>query len=245
MGRATRELLEESGARVIGVDLRDAEVVADLSTAPGRAAMLREVGALSGGSLDAVVACAGIGGGEGSPGPIVRVNYFGAIETLAGLRPLLANGSDPRAVVVASIAVLWSRPGDPVVDACLDGDEEAAVELVANDRTGRRAYATAKRALARWVRRTAPTPEWAGAGIALNAVGPAVIDTPMSAYLFREGVEQLAERVPMPLTGVGVPASHVAETLVWFASAENRLVTGQLIFADGGYDAVTRGDDVW
>jgi AcrR family transcriptional regulator len=33
-----------------------------------------------------------------------------------------------------------------------------------------RAYGIAKRALNRWVRRAAPTPEWAGAGIALNAV---------------------------------------------------------------------------
>jgi NAD(P)-dependent dehydrogenase (short-subunit alcohol dehydrogenase family) len=238
IGRATKELLEERGARVIGVDLRDADLTADLGTAAGRAALVTGVSAACGGSLDAVVACAGVGGGEGEPASIVRVNYFGALATLEGLRPLLADASAPRAVVVASIAVLWSQPQDPVLDACLAGDEDAAVAVVAGDRNGRRAYAATKRAVARRVRRAAPTPAWARAGIALNAVAPAVVDTPMSAYLFRDdGARDLEERVPMPLTGVAVAPRHVAALLAWLASPENALVTGQLVFADGAYEA--------
>ncbi|WP_205781478.1 hypothetical protein [Planctomonas deserti] len=42
-------------------------------------------------------------------------------------------------------------------------------------------YTTSKLSVARWVRRTAPTESWAGAGIALNAVAPGVILTPMTA----------------------------------------------------------------
>jgi nucleoside-diphosphate-sugar epimerase len=37
IGTATRTRLEKGGHRVIGVDVRDAEVIADLSTAAGRA----------------------------------------------------------------------------------------------------------------------------------------------------------------------------------------------------------------
>ena len=50
MGAATRELLEADGQRVIGVDLRDAEVVADLATPEGRAAAVAEVTELAGGA---------------------------------------------------------------------------------------------------------------------------------------------------------------------------------------------------
>jgi len=39
IGAATRQRLEKEGARVIGVDVRDAEVVADLSTPDGRDAI--------------------------------------------------------------------------------------------------------------------------------------------------------------------------------------------------------------
>jgi nucleoside-diphosphate-sugar epimerase len=36
IGRATRARLEADGHRVIGVDVRDAEIIADLGTAAGR-----------------------------------------------------------------------------------------------------------------------------------------------------------------------------------------------------------------
>jgi NADP-dependent 3-hydroxy acid dehydrogenase YdfG len=38
IGAAIRRRLEKDGARVIGIDLRDAEIVADLGTPAGRAA---------------------------------------------------------------------------------------------------------------------------------------------------------------------------------------------------------------
>ena len=40
IGAATRARLEADGHRVIGVDVRDAEVIADLATAAGRGAMV-------------------------------------------------------------------------------------------------------------------------------------------------------------------------------------------------------------
>ena len=152
IGAATAALLRSEGHRVIGVDVVGAEVIADLANATGRAAMIDAVRDLSAGALDGVIACAGIGGGEGEPEPIIRVNYFGARATLVGLRPLLARGSEPRAVAVASIAAL--RPGreDPIVAACIEGDEEGAVTLAVRDGTGTRAYGASKRALARLVR---------------------------------------------------------------------------------------------
>ena len=56
IGKATRELLLERGHTVIGVDIRDADVTVDLSTAEGRAALVETVTALSGGTIVAVIA---------------------------------------------------------------------------------------------------------------------------------------------------------------------------------------------
>ena len=73
------------GHRVVGVDQRDADVVTDLATVDGRAALVDGVHAATGGRIDAVIACAGISSGD----PItVRVNFFGVVATLEGLRPL-------------------------------------------------------------------------------------------------------------------------------------------------------------
>ncbi|MEX3766300.1 NAD-dependent epimerase, partial [Mycolicibacterium fortuitum] len=61
MGRAAAERLRTDGHRVIGIDLRDAEVIADLSTAQGRSDAAAEVLALAEGRLDGAVMAAGVG----------------------------------------------------------------------------------------------------------------------------------------------------------------------------------------
>jgi NAD(P)-dependent dehydrogenase (short-subunit alcohol dehydrogenase family) len=245
IGAATAALLRSRGERVIGVDVRDAEVVADLSTAAGRDAMVAEVAVATGGRIDAIVACAGLA----LPEPVtVSVNYFGALATLEGLRPLLADSETPRAVAVSSMASFHPHD-DVLVDACLAGQEGkalvAAQSLVDREEAGL-IYASTKHALNRWLRRAAATPEWAGAGIPLNAVGPGVIVTPMteSYTSTEEGREMLAQAVPMPLHGYGAP-EHVASLLAWFAGVENVLTTGQVVFIDGGADVVLRGEAAW
>ena len=49
IGSALRERLEGDGHTVIGVDVRDAEVIADLATVDGRAAMVAAVTEACGG----------------------------------------------------------------------------------------------------------------------------------------------------------------------------------------------------
>jgi NAD(P)-dependent dehydrogenase (short-subunit alcohol dehydrogenase family) len=241
IGAATRAWLEQAGHRVVGVDLRDTEVVADLATEDGRRAMVDGVRAHLGDALDGVLACAGLPGQSGDPERIIRVNFFGAVATLEGLRPLLARGTAPRAAAVASIALL-RVPNDAVLDACLAGDEAAALAQRGSD--GHAAYTSSKLALARWARRAAPSPAWAGAGIALNIVAPGIVDTPMAAYLVGTPAlrAQTVKETPQPYGEVGRP-EHLASLLAWLTSAENGFVTGQVIFADGGYEALTRGPE--
>jgi NAD(P)-dependent dehydrogenase (short-subunit alcohol dehydrogenase family) len=247
IGKATRELLLERGHRVIGVDLHDADVVVDLTTADGRAALVREVESLSGGTIDGILAVAGLA----HPVPAtVAVNYFGMVATLDGLRPLLAGSDAPRAVGVASMASLM--PVDDELVALLgDGDEPAAMaraEVLAKDpaTTGQLIYSSTKKAFCLWVRRHAATEEWAGASIPLNAVAPGIIDTPMVAdYVATEEARTaILQMVPMPLNGIAQPEA-VARLLIWLASEENSHLCGQCVFIDGGSDVVIRGDSTW
>lgn len=247
IGKATRELLIGQGHTVIGVDLHDADITVDLTAAEGRTAMVDRVGEMSGGVVDGVLAIAGLSA------PIAAtagVNYYGALATLEGLRPLLLKSDAPRAAAVASMASLH-RHDEALLAAFTSGTEDEALARAAQlqaegPEAGYTIYSTSKRALAQWIRRTAPSAEWAGAGIPLNAIAPAVVLTPMTAELIatEEGRKQLNEQVPMPLNGPFEPIV-AARLLAWLTSQENTHLCGQVVFVDGGYDAVTRGDQVW
>jgi NAD(P)-dependent dehydrogenase (short-subunit alcohol dehydrogenase family) len=173
----------------------------------------------------------------------VSVNYFGAVEILVGLRPLLALAPAPRAVVVASMAIVHDVDA-AIVDACLRGDETGARDAAAG--RGGLIYRSSKRALARWVRRASISPDWAGCGIPLNGVAPGVVRTPMTTELLAdpEQVERLLADTPMPLGGPA-EADQIAAAIEWLASPACSMATGQVLFVDGGSDAVLRGDDVW
>ncbi|MCR2783107.1 MULTISPECIES: SDR family NAD(P)-dependent oxidoreductase [unclassified Microbacterium] len=247
IGKATSQLFVERGYRVIGVDIAGADVNVDLTTAAGREALVAEVTRLSGGTVDVVVANAGL---SSPTAATAAVNYFGAVATLEGLRPLMAAAEAPRAVATASMASLFPVD-DTLLAAFLAGDEPAALaraaELAAGaPETANMIYSTSKRALALWMRRNAPTPAWAGTGIALNGVAPGVVATPMTADLTatEEAKASLLQMVPMPLNGIFGPL-QVAYLIAWLVSVENAHLCGQMIFIDGGSDAVIRGDSTW
>ncbi|WP_345469067.1 SDR family oxidoreductase [Actinoallomurus oryzae] len=245
IGAATAGLLRRRGDEVIGVDLHDAEVVADLSTPEGRQAAATAALRAAGGVVDAVAACAGTAAPTEAS---IRVNYFGVVEFLDALRPGLARAAAPRAAVVSSISA--TQPHDAgVVAACAGRDEERALELARKtvaDGHGQWLYASSKLALARWVRRTCVTPEWAGAGIPLNAVAPGVVVTPMIEPLLAtaEGRELMDRAVPMPLHG-HAPPEAIAHALIWLLGPENTHLTGQVVFVDGGADATLRGEEIF
>jgi NAD(P)-dependent dehydrogenase (short-subunit alcohol dehydrogenase family) len=240
IGAATASILGDRGAKVIGCDLSDADVIADLSTPAGRRSLVDQVAKW--GRIDAVLAIAG-GGRTG----LLETNYFGAVATLEGLRPLLVGSEAPRAVAVSSTSSL-APANERVLQACADGDEATATALVDADPSLRdSAYGIAKRALNGWVRRTAPTPEWAGVGIPLNAVAPGVVDTPAAAWILADDEVRttIEAAAPQPLGGFPGRPEWVGHLISWLAGPENRFVTGQVIFADGGAEAAVLGDRQW
>jgi NAD(P)-dependent dehydrogenase (short-subunit alcohol dehydrogenase family) len=231
MGLATARLLTERGYRVIGIDLRNADVTADLSTDEGRSKMVTEVQAMVGDRVDAVIANAGVT----APDHLCyAVNYYGAIATLEGFRPMLARSSAPRAVATASFAA--ANPADPQLVKILEsgGTPEGPTSEYGM------AYIVSKYAIAHWVRKKAPTADWAGAGIMLNAVCPGMIETPMQVEALKhESVQALLQAVPMARTA---QATELAEVFAFLASEQNSYMTGQLLFVDGGLDAMMRAD---
>ncbi|MFD5600973.1 SDR family oxidoreductase [Leucobacter sp. NPDC058333] len=246
IGKATAELLISRGERVIGADLQGTDISADLSTSEGRQALVAQAKELSGGVIDGVIAVAGLS----HPIPVTAsVNYYGALATLEGLRPLLLNSAAPRAVAVDSMASLQTHD-EELVEIFLHGTEEEALArsatLAEKPETGHQIYSSSKRALARWLRTAATTDEWAGAGIPLNAIAPGVVLTPMTRELVAtpEGRAALNEKVPMPLNGP-FEAEVAARLLTWLAGVENSHLCGQIIFVDGGFDALLRGDSTW
>lgn len=244
IGQALARRLAESGEHVIGVDLKDADVCADLGAPAGRSHAVESVLEQCAGVLDGFVGCAGIN----TPSPtLVSVNFFGVTALAGGLRPALAAAPAPRAAVVGSISGI--QPVDEaVVAACLARDEEAAIAR-AEQVMGvepQKLYPSSKAALAQWLRRTCVAPGWADAGIPLNAVAPGVVRTPMSAALFAdERMKAVMDRaVPMPLNGYAGP-EVIAAALAWLIAPANTHMTGQVLYVDGGAEASLRGPSVF
>jgi NAD(P)-dependent dehydrogenase (short-subunit alcohol dehydrogenase family) len=237
IGTATRARLEQDGHRVIGVDVRDAEVVADLSNPAGRLAMVEDVTRACGGALDGLVAGAGI---MGQGALVAAINFFGAVATLEGLRPLLARGTDASAVAISSNSTTVT-PGIPndLVELLLAGDEPTALAAVDNNKFF--AYMAAKLALAHWVRRHATQPEWIGAGIRLNAIAPGVIETPMTAKDL-DFIMGMPDAFPVPIGRPGRP-EEIANFLAFLLSPDASFFCGSVLFVDGGSDAALRADD--
>lgn len=245
MGRQAALRLRERGHTVVGVDLHDAEVVADLATASGRRAAAEGVLALTDGHLDGAVMSAGVGPGAGADrvARIAQTNYLGVVELLAAWQPALADSGSAKVVVMGSNSTT-TTPMVPrrTISRLLAGDTEAAARSVRIFGPGASAimYAASKTAVSRWVRRHAVSPDWVGGGIRLNVLAPGAVMTPLLQEQLDSPREGKAVRAfPIP-TGDFGDAGHLADWMVFMLSDSAEFLCGSTIFVDGGTDAYFR-----
>jgi NAD(P)-dependent dehydrogenase (short-subunit alcohol dehydrogenase family) len=125
IGAATAKALKDLGNIVIGVDLKNSDIDADLSTPLGRHDGAKKVIETANGSIDAVIACAGL---AHPTAQTVSVNYFGVTEFLFALLPTLSNSKTPRVAITSSVASIM--PNSPeLVEAMCANDEVKAVKI--------------------------------------------------------------------------------------------------------------------
>jgi NAD(P)-dependent dehydrogenase (short-subunit alcohol dehydrogenase family) len=231
MGAATAAHLRELGEDVVGVDLHDAEVIADLGTPDGRREAVKEALRLTAGTIDRLILCAGISP-RNPDGLVVSVNYFGVTALLDGLAEALSRGETKGAAVISSAVVYGGWYGlvsGESVERCLAGDEAGA--RAAADQIEHSGYASAKLALAHDIRRRAASDFWIGNGMTLNGIAPGVIRTPMTAPSLSD--PNWTSSVPPPFGRVG-ETWEVAGLLEFLTGKYARFITGQIVYIDGG-----------
>lgn len=239
IGAGIKARLQQSGHTVIVIDIKDADIVADLSSAEGRQSAISEIGRRAKAGLDGLVTCAGVGANVTDNVLITQLNYFGTVELVKGCKDWLqsARGS---VLLIASTAAPSNDTPD-YVETLLAGDADAACDHALNI-SGHSAYSGTKQAVTRWMRRHVE--EFASAGVRMNAIAPGYTHTPLN-----EAAEQTAEygdairrfKASIPV-GFAASPDDQAAVACFLMSAEARFVCGAVVFVDGGHDAVFRPD---
>lgn len=241
MGAAVRKHLEKSGDRVIGIDLRDAEIIADLSTDEGCAKAVSGVKQRCSDRLDRFVAAHGVAPDVKNPSLIASVNYYGVVNLVDGLFELLQRGSSPAAVVFSSNSAQMAPVDDnPYVLALLNNSKAEALQMINEINHPGMAYMISKNAVARAMRRRAAT--WGKAGVRLNVICPGTINTPMQQRLLHDpDTGSSINLMNKPLGRFGEP-DEIATVVAFMLSKDASYVHGAVYYADGGEDAKIRPD---
>lgn len=241
IGAELKRQLLSAGHEVISVDIKEGDILADLSSAEGRQAAVEGIRERAPDGLDGFIPCAGLPPVARPLSLIAQVNYFAVVATIEGLRDLLAKKRGT-VLIVASNSAPMMTTDDPYVQLCLSGDEAGAcTELETRD--GHTGYAGSKRAITIWMRRN--TVEYAAAGIRLNAIAPGTTLTPMTEQIFEDAelgevTKNFAEMTPVGFTA---EPEQIANVMRFMLSEEAKFVCGSIFFVDGGMDAMMRTDD--
>lgn len=240
IGAAIKEQLIERGHKAIVVDIKDADIQADLSTREGRQAAIKGIQSSAPEGLDGFIPCAGLGAHVPSFSKIIRVNYFGVTETTKGVMDLVAKKKGGIVIISSNSAPMPGRNPE-LVDAMLADDEPRASEI-ADRHDGTTAYISSKFAITRWMRQNAPA--YIKQGVRINAVAPGITETPLVNEAFEapsvaQAMKAFADSVPVG--HMGRPA-QIANVVRFLLSEEADFVCGSVFFADGGHDAMLRPD---
>ena len=241
IGAGIVDRLRHDGHQVIIVDLHNADIEADLSTNHGRQQAVAGVKTLAPDGLDGFIPCAGVGVNVRPVSLISRINYFGALATIEGLKATVAKRNGAM-VLISSISATMSQNG-AYVEALLTGDEEQAVALIDELAEGNEAYAGGKRALTRWMRQHSA--DYLAEGVRMNAIAPGYICTPLNEKIEADPALRKINKAFTASIPVGRPGQprDIAHAAAFLLDSNSSFIAGTVLFLDGGHDALLRPND--
>jgi 2-dehydro-3-deoxy-L-rhamnonate dehydrogenase (NAD+) len=165
------------------------------------------------GKLDIMINCAGIVGPTSTPivnyqsadfERVLQINLLGSFYMLKHSLPAMLEQNYGRILLIASIS---GKEGNP----------------------GMVGYSTSKAGVIGLVK--AVGKEYATSGVTINALAPAVIQTPMNQDTSPEQLKYMLDRIPMKRLGT---VAEVASLACWIVSEEASFNTGFIFDLSGG-----------
>ena len=208
IGRASAQRLGQDGIRVVTLDVSgDADVVVDVTDPAAVGAAVEAVG-----PVDILVNSAGIVGpnmplwevSDQEWAATFAVNVTGTFHMCRAVVPGMRDRGWGRIVNLASMA---GKDGNPRLGA----------------------YSATKAAVIGMTKSLGK--ELATSGVLVNAIAPAVIETPMNAANTPEVLEYMTSLIPMHRLG---RPEEVAELVAWLASDKCSFSTGAVYDLSGG-----------
>ena len=207
------------------------------------------------GQIHGLICVAGVAGTCGDMKLMFSLNYFGVTSLAYGIYDLLKKKGGSCVVIVSNTI---SQGGvhmdlcDMLNYACNQDRNEARILSILEQYDGSNMtmaqglYATTKYALARWVRRISAS--WGANGVRINAVAPGNVRTPLTAAM--------GDRATAALAGLPIPINYqtgdqlldpvdIANVLVFLVSPAAHGVNGNIMFVDGGTDALLNSEKVY
>ena len=224
IGFATARRLAADGHRVVLVDLDGVTLERASSEIPGSLAYRCDItdGAEPDGALQAA---------EAAFGPVdILVNNAGIVARTATIEDQSDDDWHRSISVLLTAPFRWSRAAVPVmkdrgwgriINVASVAGKEGNPNIIP--------YSVAKAGLIGLTKALAK--ETATAGILVNAVAPAVVETDLLQDVSPEMVEYMVSRIPMGR--IGRP-EEVAAAISWLASEESTFTTGQVLDLSGG-----------
>lgn len=241
IGAAIVDALRQRGDEVVTVDIRNADINADLSTPEGCQQAISSIrGRAASSGLQGFVPCAGVGPQTNPQSLIPQINFFGAVMMVEALRDLLTESRGAIVLVSSNSAPMVEYDAE-YVQALLANDAAAASKR-ALEVDGQTCYGGSKFALTCWMRRN--NASYAAAGIRMNAIAPGFTQTPLVQGGFDDPryKQALTDFVnSIPIGRPGVPADQ-AQVVAFLLSDAASFVSGSVLFVDGGHDALFRPD---
>lgn len=239
IGAAIGEQLRSEGHNILVVDIKNADITADLATAKGRNEAVKAIRESTSDGIAGLVTSAGLGSHIPDHGLITTVNYFGTVELIEGLQEHLSAHKASVLLVSSNSAPMPTRPD--FVEQLLQGKLEESIAIAA-DMEAQPVYSGTKQAVTRWMRGKAAA--YAAQGIRMNAIGPGYTRTPLSAAVeddptYGEAIKQFIASIPVGRPGL---PQDMADAASFLLGERAGFICGAMLFVDGGHDAMLRPD---